>query len=57
MWRNHPFSQRNKATKRSSGSKGAFLVGSGQNLKMGWLGNMGGLHKLGGVTNPLPTVH
>ena len=35
MWRNHPFSQRNKATK-----------GGQQNLKKKGVGNTGGLHKI-----------
>ena len=28
-----------------------------RNLKIGGLGSIGGLHKLGGIMNSLPTVH
>ena len=56
MWSDHPFSQnktRNKAAKRAVGSR----VGSDRKGGRGWtklekkggVGNIGGLHKLGGL--------
>ena len=63
MWRSHPFSQRNSATKRAVGVNVEVFLGGRQNLKMmGW-GGVGvgvgweakqyrNLHKLGGVMNP-----
>ena len=54
MWRDHPFSQRNKTTERAVGvGVGVSMVaGVGQNLKKrdrgGGVGNIG-LHKIGGL--------
>ena len=47
MWHNHPFSQRIKATKRM----GNGFVGcseEGRALNKIWVGNVRGLHKIGG---------
>ena len=54
MRRDYPFSQRNKATKRvvrvEVGGKCGWGGGVGQNLKRGGrVGNIGGLHKIGGL--------
>ena len=55
MWRNHPFSQRNKATKRVGCTEVCVCVcvkeggggrGGQQNLKKKGVGNTGGLHKI-----------
>ena len=56
MWHNHPFSQRIKAIERvvRVGVGGNRKVGGGQILKKGGgLGNIGGLHKIGGELEPL----
>ena len=53
MWCNHPFSQGNKTTKRvvwvGIGDNRERRGGSGQNLIKGGLGNIGSLHKIGGL--------
>ena len=54
MWHNHPFSQRNKATKRLVGLR---LMGRvGQNLKKGGVRlYRGNLHKIG--VSAMPKEH
>ena len=54
MWHNHPFSENNKPTKRAVVWR-LWRGEAGQNLKRG-LGDSRGLHKIGGVRNPLPTM-
>ena len=62
MWHDHPFSQRNKTLKIAVevkvGCEGE--EGLDKNLKsLGWQykGGWGwGLHNIGGVRNPLPTI-
>ena len=57
IWYNHPLNQRNKATER--GVEVVFFVGRGEWWGVGCqhlimercLGNIGGIHKLWGVTN------
>ena len=43
MWRDHPFSQKNKTTKRAVGAEigGDMERGVGQNLRKGGVGNIG----------------
>ena len=49
----HPFSQRNKATKRVQGKR----RGGWTKFEKGGLGNIGGgSSKNSGVSNPLPTM-
>ena len=58
MWHNHPFSQKNKATKRYWGI-GLCVYGGGgggQNLKMGVSNKGGGLYEIKSIRIPLPTM-
>ena len=57
MWRNHPFSQRNKTTKGAVKVEG-FSWGRGWTIfENGRARKDRDLHKLEWVANPLPIVH
>ena len=50
MWDGHPFSQRNKTSKISAGAEGWRQQIEGlDNILKRWVGNIGGLHNIGGV--------
>ena len=52
MWRNHPFSQRNRIMERTVGEgigSDREVDGIGQNLKKRGRDNIGGLEKIGGL--------
>ena len=60
MWRNHPFSQRNKTIERAVGvgvEGNREDGGVGQNLKKRGVGNIGGVNKIGGLGPHLATMH
>ena len=52
MWHDHIFSQKNKATKRAEASGEEDW----KKIEKRWVSNIGGLHKIAGVRNPLPTI-
>ena len=57
MWLDDPFSQRNKATKNGGGCEG-WRGWTKFETWGGGVGNIeGGLHKIGDVGNPVPTMN
>ena len=62
MWHDHLFSQINKASKIivevKAGDSGMETAGKRDQIKLKkcGVGNIGGLHNIGAVWNPLPTM-
>ena len=58
MWHGHPFSQRDKASKIAGGEGWKQQIDGLDKILKRWVVNIrgGGLHNIGCVRNPLPTM-